>query len=72
MIFTVGVTSGHKLNRDIELSFSTADGLTAGESLHYDISVLDLPPTHPHIIIHTQISPLLLVRTTLRFSCHSF
>ena len=65
MVFTVGVTSGHTLNRDIELSFSTVDGLIAGESLHYDahnISVLDLPPTHPHIIIHTQISPLLLVR----------
>ncbi len=25
MFFTVGVTSGHTLNRDIELSFSTAD-----------------------------------------------
>ncbi len=25
MIFTVGVTSGHTLDRDIELSFSTAD-----------------------------------------------
>ena len=25
MIFTVGVTSGHILDRDIELSFSTAD-----------------------------------------------
>ncbi len=35
MIFTVGVTSDHILDRDIELSFSTADGLIAGESLHY-------------------------------------
>ncbi len=34
MIFTVGVTSGHTLNRDIDLSFSTADGLIAGERLH--------------------------------------
>ncbi len=34
MIFTVGVTSGHTLNRDIELSFSTADGLIASERLH--------------------------------------
>ncbi|XP_064387537.1 uncharacterized protein LOC135335856 isoform X6 [Halichondria panicea] len=29
MIFTVGVTSGHILDRDIELSFSTVDGLIA-------------------------------------------
>ncbi|XP_064387556.1 uncharacterized protein LOC135335860 isoform X4 [Halichondria panicea] len=29
MIFTVGVTSGHTLNIDIELFFSTADGLIA-------------------------------------------
>ena len=36
MIFTVGVTSGHTLNRDIELSFSTVDDQIAGESLHYD------------------------------------
>ncbi len=34
MIFTVGVTSGHTLNRDIELSFSTVDGLIVGESLN--------------------------------------
>ncbi len=34
IIFTVGVTSDHILDRDIELSFSTADGLIAGESLH--------------------------------------
>ncbi len=33
MIFTVGVTSGHTINRDIELSFSTADGLIASESV---------------------------------------
>ena len=33
MIFTVGVTSNHTLDRDIELSFSTVDGLIAGESL---------------------------------------
>ncbi len=34
IVFTVGVTSDHTLDRDIELSFSTADGLIAGESLH--------------------------------------
>ncbi len=34
MIFIVGVTSNHILDRDIELSFSTADGLIAGESLY--------------------------------------
>ncbi len=33
MIFTVGVTSNHILDRDIELSFSTVDSLIAGESL---------------------------------------
>ena len=33
MIFTVGVTGDHILERDIELSFSTVDGLIAGESL---------------------------------------
>ena len=47
MIFTVGVTSGHTLNIDIELFFSTADGLIAGEI--YD-SHLHLP--HPHIHTH--------------------
>ncbi len=30
MNFTVGVTSGHTLDRDIELSFSTADILPSG------------------------------------------
>ncbi len=32
MIFTVGVTSNHTLNRDIEFSFLTVNGLIAGET----------------------------------------
>ncbi len=47
-MFTVGVTSNHTLNRDIELSFSTADGLIAGLCMtHIIISIVHSPRTHP-------------------------
>ena len=72
MIFTVGVTSGHILDRDIELSFSTVDGLIAGKSLDAHVYLYH-PPTHTHTHTHThhthphtQILLLWLVWTTLR------
>ncbi len=39
IIFTVGVTSGHTLDRDIEVSFSTADSTQAGNITYKPIYV---------------------------------
>ena len=52
IIFTVGVTSDQILDRNIELSFSTADGLLAGESLHYDAHSMHTH-THTHTDFHS-------------------
>ncbi len=54
MIFTVGVTGDHILERDIELSFSTVDGLIAGEkSYHFFMLSYNVYIYHTHTHTHT-------------------